>query len=218
MRRRGPARRVRQDRRWTSALIIDGAEVKREFQLCGAQHSADRRAAGSGHQCLRHSSPGETRADQGGDRCAGGALQMSPKSRSTRHYDVIVAPVITEKATIASERTRSSSGSRRDRHEAPDQGGSRAAFRRQGEGVNTLVRKGKTQDVQAGRAGVHSDMKNAVMTLAEGQEDRRNDRALRGDKETPMALKTFKPITPSLRSSCYRRSQRALQGQAGQGS
>ena len=88
--------RVREDA-IENALIIDGAEVDANFAARGAQPAEDRRAARAGRQRLRHHAPRQAGADQGGDRSAGGAVQMS---KDTRHYDLIVAPVITEKATI----------------------------------------------------------------------------------------------------------------------
>jgi large subunit ribosomal protein L4 len=84
-----------------NALIIDGAEVAAERAHGRPQHPEYRRAAGPGHQCLRHPAPAKAGADQGRRRCVGGALQMS--TTDPRHYDVILAPVITEKATSASE-------------------------------------------------------------------------------------------------------------------
>src|SRR6202012_5764906 len=65
------------------------------------QHPEYGRAADPGHQRLRYFPPPEAGADQGGDRCAGGALQM--KNIDPRHYDITVSPVVTEKATLASE-------------------------------------------------------------------------------------------------------------------
>ena len=112
-----------------NALIIDGAEVAREFRRRRAQPSPDRRAAGPGHQRLRHHAPREARADQGRDRSAGGAVQMS---KDARHYDMIVAPVITEKATIASENNQVVFKVAPQRDQAADQGGDREAVRRQG--------------------------------------------------------------------------------------
>ena len=53
------------------------------------------------------------------------------------------------------------------RHQAADQGSGREAVRRQGEGVNTLVRKGKTKAFR-GRTGQQSDVKKAIVTLEEG--------------------------------------------------
>jgi large subunit ribosomal protein L3 len=89
-----------------NALIIDGAEIDGRLQERGAQHSEYRRAADPGHQRLRHHAPRQARAHQGRPRCAGGALQMSKAAKTVsdpRLYDVILSPVITEKATTASE-------------------------------------------------------------------------------------------------------------------
>ena len=88
-------------------------------------------------------------------------------NKDPRHYDVIVSPVITEKATIASEEQsgRLQGAPRRD--QAADQGGGREAVRRQGDGVNTLLRKGKTK-VFRGVRGVQQDVKKAIVTLADG--------------------------------------------------
>ena len=72
-----------------NVLIVDGAEVEREFRARRPQPAEDRRAAGAGRQRLRHHAPREARADEGRGRSAGGAVQMS---KDTRHYDLIVAP------------------------------------------------------------------------------------------------------------------------------
>ena len=82
-----PCRALRQAR-LANALIIDGAEVDANFAR-RAQHPEHRRAAGAGHQRLRHPAPRQARADQGRRRSAGGALQMS---LDPRHYDVIRQP------------------------------------------------------------------------------------------------------------------------------
>ena len=66
-----------------NALIIDGAEIETNFRARRAQHSEYRRAAGAGHQRLRHPAPREAGADEGRGRCAGGALQMSTRIRAT---------------------------------------------------------------------------------------------------------------------------------------
>ena len=83
-----------------SALIIDGAAPQNNFALAARNLPEDRRVAGRRRQCLRHSPSREAGVDPRGGRCAGGATEMS---KDVRHYDVIVAPVITEKATLASE-------------------------------------------------------------------------------------------------------------------
>ena len=84
-----------------------------------------------------------------------------------RHYDVIVAPVITEKATIASEFNKFVFKVRRDATKTEIKAAVERLFDVKVEGVNTLIRKGKRK-VFKGMRGQQSDMKKAVVTLAEG--------------------------------------------------
>ena len=84
-----------------------------------------------------------------------------------KHYDVIVAPVITEKATTASEHSKvvfkvASKATKPQIKEAVEK-----LFDVKVKGVNTLVRKGKTK-VFRGQFGSQSDTKRAVVTLEEG--------------------------------------------------
>lgn len=88
-------------------------------------------------------------------------------SLDPRHYDVIVSPVITEKATLASEHNKvvfkvALTATKPQIKEAVEK-----LFDVKVESVNTLVRKGKTKFFK-GRKGVQSDVKKAVVTLAEG--------------------------------------------------
>ena len=88
-------------------------------------------------------------------------------SLDPRHYDVIVAPVITEKATNASEFNKvvfkvAPTATKPQIKEAVEK-----LFDVKVKSVNTLVRKGKTK-VFKGRKGVQSDVKKAVVTLEEG--------------------------------------------------
>jgi large subunit ribosomal protein L23 len=92
---------------------------------------------------------------------------MSQGSQDPRHYDVIVAPVVTEKATIASEQNKvvfkvSPNATKHQIKAAVER-----LFDVKVESVNTLVRKGKKK-VFKGTRGVRSDVKSAVVTLAEG--------------------------------------------------
>ena len=85
-----------------------------------------------------------------------------------RHYDVIVSPVITEKATNLSELNkvvfRVAPGATKPQiKEAVER-----LFEVKVLAVNTLVTKGK-EKVFRGRKGRRSDVKKAVVTLAEGQ-------------------------------------------------
>jgi large subunit ribosomal protein L23 len=84
-----------------------------------------------------------------------------------RHYDVIVRPVITEKATLASERNQvifrvASHATKPQIKEAVEK-----LFDVKVKHVNTLIRKGKVRNFK-GRRGILSDVKNAVVTLEEG--------------------------------------------------
>ena len=89
-------------------------------------------------------------------------------SKDVRHYDVIVAPVITEKATIASESNKVVFKVAQERDQAADQGGGReVSSTSRSTAVNTLVRKGKDK-VFRGVRGRQSDVKKAIVTLAEG--------------------------------------------------
>ena len=88
-------------------------------------------------------------------------------SMDPRHYDVIVSPVITEKATTASEVNKvvfkvALTATKPQIKEAVEK-----LFDVKVKSVNTLVRKGKTK-VFKGRKGVQNDVKKAVVTLAEG--------------------------------------------------
>ena len=89
------------------------------------------------------------------------------KNIDPRHYDVIVAPVITEKATTASEFNKvvfkvASKASKPQIKEAVEK-----LFDVKVKSVNTLVRKGKTK-VFRGNLGSQSNVKRAVVTLEEG--------------------------------------------------
>jgi large subunit ribosomal protein L23 len=85
-----------------------------------------------------------------------------------RHYDVIVSPVITEKATNLSELNkvvfRVAPGATKPQiKEAVER-----LFDVKVLAVNTLVTKGK-EKIFRGRKGRRSDVKKAIVTLAEGQ-------------------------------------------------
>ena len=90
------------------------------------------------------------------------------KTTDSRHYDIIVAPVITEKATTASEHNKvvfkvAAKASKPQIKEAIEK-----LFDVKVKSVNTLVRKGKTK-VFRGQFGSQSNIKRAIVTLEEGQ-------------------------------------------------
>jgi large subunit ribosomal protein L23 len=94
---------------------------------------------------------------------------MAKKSAiDARHYDVIVAPHITEKATLLSENNAvvfkvATTASKPQIKEAVE-----ALYDVKVTGVNTIVQKGKTKRWK-GKPYKRSDIKKAVVTLAEGQ-------------------------------------------------
>jgi large subunit ribosomal protein L23 len=84
-----------------------------------------------------------------------------------RHYDVILAPVITEKATSASERNQVLFRVARNATKPQIKEAIEKLFDVKVKSVNTLVRKGKVKAFR-GTRGVQSDVKNAIVTLEEG--------------------------------------------------
>ena len=84
-----------------------------------------------------------------------------------RHYDVILAPVITEKATIASEQNKVTFKVRPDATKPQIKEAVEKLFDVKVKHVNTLVREGK-QKMFKGRRGQRSDSKRAIVTLEEG--------------------------------------------------
>ena len=88
-------------------------------------------------------------------------------SSDPRHYDVIIAPVITEKATIASDFNKVVFKVSRTATKPQIKAAVEKLFDVKVEAVNTLIRKGKRK-VFRGFRGQQSDVKKAVVTLAEG--------------------------------------------------
>ncbi len=85
-----------------------------------------------------------------------------------RHYDVIIAPHITEKSTLASENNAvvfkvANTATKPQIKEAIE-----AIYDKKVVAVNTLVQKGKTKRWK-GKAYQRSDVKKAIVTLAEGE-------------------------------------------------
>ena len=87
---------------------------------------------------------------------------------TARHYDTILAPVITEKATLLSEHNKVVFRVAADATKDEIAHAVEALFKVSVTKVNTLVVKGKTKRFR-GRPGRRSDVKKAIVTLAEGQ-------------------------------------------------
>lgn len=84
-----------------------------------------------------------------------------------RHYDTLIAPVITEKSTLLSEDNKvvfrvPLGATKKDIAEAVEE-----LFKVKVKAVNTLVQKGKTKRFR-GIKGRRDDVKKAVVTLEEG--------------------------------------------------
>jgi large subunit ribosomal protein L23 len=88
-------------------------------------------------------------------------------SKDTRHYDLIVSPVITEKATIASDSNQFVFKVRREATKPQIKAAIEKLFDVKVTAVNTLLRKGKSK-VFRGMRGKQQDVKKAVVTLADG--------------------------------------------------
>ncbi len=93
---------------------------------------------------------------------------MSKAVQDARYYDVIVSPLITEKATMASEHNQvifkvALHATKPMIKEAVEK-----LFDVKVKSVNTMVRKGKLKVFKGTRAH-RSDVKKAIVTLEEGQ-------------------------------------------------
>ena len=87
---------------------------------------------------------------------------------TARHYDTILAPVITEKATLLSEQNKVVFRVAADASKDEIAAAVEELFKVKVTKVNTLVTKGKTKRFR-GIVGRRSDVKKAIVTLADGQ-------------------------------------------------
>ena len=83
-------------------------------------------------------------------------------------YDVIVAPVVTEKSTRVSEHNQVVFKVKKTATKPEIKAAVEGLFGVKVTAVNTLIQKGKTKRFK-GRVGYRSDVKKAIVTLAEGQ-------------------------------------------------
>ena len=93
---------------------------------------------------------------------------MAKAEIDIRHYDVIVAPHITEKATLLSEHNAVVFKVANDATKPQIKAAVEALFSVKVAGVNTIVQKGKSKRWK-GAPYKRSDVKKAIVTLAEGQ-------------------------------------------------
>lgn len=87
---------------------------------------------------------------------------------TARHYDVILAPVITEKATLLSEQSKVVFRVAQDSTKDEIAAAVEELFKVKVVKVNTLNVKGKTKRFR-GHLGKRNDVKKAIVTLQEGQ-------------------------------------------------
>jgi len=86
-----------------------------------------------------------------------------------RHYDVIVAPHITEKSTMVSEHNAVVFRVAGDATKPEIKAAVEALWNVKVTGVNTIVQKGKTKKWK-GKPYFRSDIKKAIVTLADGDQ------------------------------------------------
>ena len=84
-----------------------------------------------------------------------------------KHYDIILSPAITEKATYASEENKVVFNVARGATKPEIKAAVEALFGVKVQAVNTILRKGKVKRFR-GSIGRQSDHKKAIVTLAEG--------------------------------------------------
>ena len=99
-----------------------------------------------------------------------------------RHYDVIVSPAITEKATLVSEQNQVVFNVARDASKPEIKAAVEALFNVKVKAVNTLIRKGKVKRFR-GIKGRQSNVKKAIVTLVDGQSIDVATGPVRGDGE-----------------------------------
>jgi large subunit ribosomal protein L23 len=92
--------------------------------------------------------------------------QVAPDAR---HYDIVLAPHITEKSTMLSESNAVVFRVASDATKPEIKAAVEALFNRKVASVNTIVAKGKTKRWK-GAPYRRSDMKKAIVTLVEGQD------------------------------------------------
>ena len=87
---------------------------------------------------------------------------------TARHYDTILAPVITEKATLLTEQNKVVFQVAKDATKDEIAAAVEELFKVRVIKVNTLITKGKTKRFR-GILGRRSDVKKAIVTLQAGQ-------------------------------------------------
>lgn len=93
--------------------------------------------------------------------------RIDAKLSRERMYDIIRAPIVTEKSTLASEHSQVCFRVPLDATKPEIKAAVEGLFKVKVKGVNTLRQKGKVKRFR-GRLGQRSDIKKAYVTLEEG--------------------------------------------------
>ncbi len=96
------------------------------------------------------------------------AKKQAAAAIDTRHYDVVVAPHITEKSTLLSEHNAVVFRVANDATKPQIKAAVEALWGKKVLAVNTMVTKGKTKRWK-GKPYTKSDFKKAIVTLADGE-------------------------------------------------
>ena len=96
------------------------------------------------------------------------AKKQAAAAIDNRHYDIVLAPHITEKTTLLSEQNAVVFKVAGDASKPEIKAAVEALFNVKVTGVNTMVAKGKTKRWK-GKPYERSDVKKAIVTLGEGQ-------------------------------------------------
>ena len=96
------------------------------------------------------------------------AKKSAKAAVDNRHYDVVLAPHITEKSTLLSEQNAVVFKVARDASKPEIKAAVEAIWNVNVTGVNTIMSKGKTKRWK-GQPYRRTDEKKAIVTLAEGQ-------------------------------------------------
>ncbi len=94
--------------------------------------------------------------------------KRAAKLSREKMFDIIRAPVVTEKATLVAEKNQTVFRVAIDATKPEIKAAVEGLFSVKVDSVNTLVTKGKTKRFR-GRPGVRSDVKKAYVTLAPGE-------------------------------------------------
>jgi large subunit ribosomal protein L23 len=151
------------------ALVIDGDAINVSFARPLAT-SSDRRAACGRRQCVRHPACGYAGADPRRRRKAGGTFQWL-RTRPPPQPSVITTwscPAHHREGDLLSENNAVVFKVANDATKPEIKAAVEALFNVKVKGVNTLVQKGKTKRWK-GKPYTRSDVKKAIVTLAEGQ-------------------------------------------------